>query len=134
MPNVVEVVHNHSHRLNGLSLQVSLVPNVVEVLHNHSLLFHKFNASDVRPSVHTRTYRCVAENTAGKVVSKKVKTVAGRNIVLLCLSGYTSHLPPDPIYYIVCSLECKVLYLTTAFLHQNKPFRVLSFKAKCSSC
>ncbi|XP_052258701.1 cell adhesion molecule Dscam2-like [Dreissena polymorpha] len=57
--------------------EVEFDPNVVEVLHNNSLYFHKFSAGDVRASVHTHTYRCMAQNRIGRVISRKVHTKVG---------------------------------------------------------
>ncbi|XP_052806024.1 LOW QUALITY PROTEIN: cell adhesion molecule DSCAM-like [Mya arenaria] len=56
--------------------EVVSIPEVVEVLQNHSLYFRPFSAGDVRPSVHTQVYRCVAQNRVGRVIGRRVSTSA----------------------------------------------------------
>uniref|UniRef100_A0A8D8VVZ6 Down syndrome cell adhesion molecule-like protein Dscam2 n=1 Tax=Cacopsylla melanoneura TaxID=428564 RepID=A0A8D8VVZ6_9HEMI len=55
---------------------VSPIHGVLELLLNGSLLLLPFHASDYRHDVHAATYRCVASNTVGKLVSRDVRVNA----------------------------------------------------------
>ena len=46
---------------------------------NGNLVLPPFRASDYNQEVHAQTYRCIAENKLGKIVSRDVHVRAGRN-------------------------------------------------------
>lgn len=51
---------------------------VFQVLSNGNLVLPPFRAEDYKQEVHAQTYRCVAENAIGKIVSRDVHVRAGR--------------------------------------------------------
>ena len=48
------------------------------MLPNGNLDFKPFRAEDYNQEVHAQTYRCLAENTFGKIQSRNVHVRAGR--------------------------------------------------------
>lgn len=54
------------------------VPGLRQVLPNGNLDFKPFRAEDYNQEVHAQTYRCLAENTFGKIQSRNVHVRAGR--------------------------------------------------------
>ncbi|BES91158.1 Hemicentin 1 [Nesidiocoris tenuis] len=55
--------------LSGETTPLQPVPNVRRVLDNGSLYFPPFKPEEFRPDVHLTTYRCIASNSAGKLLS-----------------------------------------------------------------
>lgn len=74
--------------ITGSDVEVEQRPGILEVLHNHSLYFHPFDAEDVDPAIHTHEYRCAARNRIGKIISRKVHTVA---VIVEQLESFTVH-------------------------------------------
>uniref|UniRef100_T1JA71 Down syndrome cell adhesion molecule-like protein Dscam2 n=1 Tax=Strigamia maritima TaxID=126957 RepID=T1JA71_STRMM len=56
---------------------VSTVPSLRRVMADGSLVFPPFNADEYRAEVHTATYKCMASNKLGTVVSRDVNVKAG---------------------------------------------------------
>ena len=48
-----------------------------QVLQNGNLMLPPFRAEDYNQEVHAQTYRCIAENTFGKIQSRDVHVRAG---------------------------------------------------------
>ncbi|PSN56658.1 hypothetical protein C0J52_10805, partial [Blattella germanica] len=79
--------------LSGDGKPVGSIPETRELLANGSLLFPPFRPSGYRHDVHAATYRCVAENTVGRIHSRDVRVRAGEynshtNILLVFNSVY----------------------------------------------
>jgi len=53
------------------------VPGLRQVLDNGNLILPPFRAEDYNQEVHAQTYRCIAENTFGKIISRDVHVRAG---------------------------------------------------------
>ncbi|KAG8228366.1 hypothetical protein J437_LFUL006817 [Ladona fulva] len=53
------------------------IPGLRLSLRNGSLAFPPFPPASFRPDVHAATYRCVATNALGRVLSREVKLRAG---------------------------------------------------------
>ncbi|XP_075215282.1 cell adhesion molecule Dscam2-like [Lycorma delicatula] len=51
--------------------EVSHIPHLREVLHNGSLYFPPFAAENFRPDIHSTTYRCIASNPTGTIISRE---------------------------------------------------------------
>ncbi|KAG8228355.1 hypothetical protein J437_LFUL006806 [Ladona fulva] len=54
------------------------IPDTRETLSNGSLLFLPFHPSTYRQDVHAATYRCVASNSVGRIISRDVRVRADR--------------------------------------------------------
>lgn len=54
------------------------VPGLRQVMPNGNLVLPPFRAGDYNQQVHAQTYRCLAENTFGKIQSRDVHVRAGR--------------------------------------------------------
>ncbi|OWF38939.1 Down syndrome cell adhesion molecule [Mizuhopecten yessoensis] len=52
------------------------IPDILEILPNNTLYFHPFDATDFIADVHTHTYRCVASNDAGIIISRDMDVKA----------------------------------------------------------
>ena len=63
--------------LSGDGKPVGPIPRTRELLANGSLLFPAFLPSGYRHDVHAATYRCVAENSVGRIHSRDVRVRAG---------------------------------------------------------
>lgn len=50
-----------------------------EVLQNGSLYFFPFASEQLRDDVHTTSYRCLASNPAGKIISRECKLRPGKS-------------------------------------------------------
>ena len=59
---------------------VSDIPGLLEILTNNSLYFHPFSEQDFRVDVHTGSFRCMASNSGGVILSRKVTIQAGKII------------------------------------------------------
>jgi hypothetical protein len=66
-------------------LQVKPIPGLRHVLENGSLWLLPFAAHYFRASVHSSTYKCVAHNEFGAVVSQSTHLHAGKNSLSLSL-------------------------------------------------
>ncbi|XP_013413706.1 Down syndrome cell adhesion molecule homolog, partial [Lingula anatina] len=55
---------------------VDNIPGVIEILHNNSLYFPPFQDGAFRADVHIASYRCMASNLVGTIISRKVKIKA----------------------------------------------------------
>ncbi|CAH1394254.1 unnamed protein product [Nezara viridula] len=44
-----------------------------EVLHNGSLYIHPFPSSELREEIHKTSYRCIASNPVGQILSRECK-------------------------------------------------------------
>jgi hypothetical protein len=64
--------------LSGDGKPVGPIPQTRELLANGSLLFPPFRPSGYRHDVHAATYRCVADNSVGRVHSRDVRVRAGK--------------------------------------------------------
>jgi hypothetical protein len=67
--------------LSWLSIEgkpIASIPGTREILNNGSLLFLPFQPSSYRQDVHSATYRCMASNIVGKIISRDVKVRAGK--------------------------------------------------------
>jgi len=65
--------------LSGDGKPVGPIPQTRELLANGSLLFPPFRPSGYRHDVHAATYRCVAENSVGRIHSRDVRVRAGES-------------------------------------------------------
>jgi len=63
------------------------VPGLRQVLQNGNLILPPFRAEDYNQEVHAQTYRCIAENTFGKIQSRDVHVRAGIARILLPFGG-----------------------------------------------
>ncbi|TRY78805.1 hypothetical protein TCAL_07586 [Tigriopus californicus] len=59
------------------------VPGLRKVLSNGNLVLPPFRAEDYNQEVHAQTYRCIAENSLGKIQSRDVQVRAGTDRTLL---------------------------------------------------
>lgn len=66
--------------LSGDGKPVGPIPQTRELLANGSLLFPPFRPSGYRHDVHAATYRCVAENSVGRIHSRDVRVRAGKGL------------------------------------------------------
>ena len=66
------------HWVFGNGRRVESQEGVIEVLQNNSLYFPPFESDGVTSAVHTQTYRCVAENVIGRIISRSMRTTAGK--------------------------------------------------------
>jgi hypothetical protein len=74
--------------LSGDGKPVGAIPQTRELLANGSLLFPPFRPSGYRHDVHAATYRCVAENSVGRIHSRDVRVRAGKEHALYdCSEG-----------------------------------------------
>lgn len=48
-----------------------------EVLHNSSLYFPPFAAENFRPDIHSTSYRCIASNPVGTIISREANLKPG---------------------------------------------------------
>lgn len=65
--------------LSGDGKPVGPIPQTRELLPNGSLFFPPFRPSGYRHDVHAATYRCVAENSLGRIHSRDVRVRAGES-------------------------------------------------------
>jgi len=65
--------------LSGDGKPVGPIPQTRELLANGSLHFPPFRPSGYRHDVHAATYRCVAENSVGRIHSRDVRVRAGKS-------------------------------------------------------
>lgn len=70
--------------------RVTEIPGIRWPLINSSVILYPFNGSAYRPPVHSATYRCVAKNEVGTLVSKAVHLKAGM-CAPLCFSACAEH-------------------------------------------
>ncbi|XP_039277671.1 Down syndrome cell adhesion molecule-like protein Dscam2 [Nilaparvata lugens] len=56
--------------LDGEGRELNHMSYLREVLHNGSLYFPPFSAENFRPDVHATTYRCLASNPTGSIISR----------------------------------------------------------------
>lgn len=54
------------------------IPQTLDILSNGSLLFLPFHPSGYRHDIHAATYRCMASNDVGKIVSRDIRVRAGK--------------------------------------------------------
>ena len=80
--------------LSGDGKPVGQIPQTRELLANGSLLFPPFRPSGYRHDVHAATYRCVAENSVGRIHSRDVRVRAGKSRV--CIPGNRLPLKAQP--------------------------------------
>lgn len=64
------------HWVYGDGRKVETQNGIIEVLPNNSLYFPPFENDGVTSQVHTQTYRCVAENVIGQIISRSMRTTA----------------------------------------------------------
>ena len=62
----------------GDGKQVQNQEGLIQILQNNSLYFPPFESDSVSSEVHTQTYRCVAENVIGRIISRSMRTTAGK--------------------------------------------------------
>jgi hypothetical protein len=55
-------------------------PGLLKVLPNNSLHFQPFTEENFHVDIHTGSYRCMASNSGGVIVSRKVTVKAGKPI------------------------------------------------------
>ena len=92
IPCDLELSHDH-HVIwsRGLHSPITIVPGVLEVYANHSLVILPFEDNAYNRTIHDVTYRCIATNASGTIVSRSTHVKAGRKeisilfIYLLCL-------------------------------------------------
>ncbi|XP_039276469.1 Down syndrome cell adhesion molecule-like protein Dscam2 [Nilaparvata lugens] len=53
--------------------EVTHLPRIREILHNGSLYLPPFSGENFRPDVHSTSYRCLATNSVGTIVSRECK-------------------------------------------------------------
>ena len=63
----------------GDGKQVQNQEGLIQILQNNSLYFPPFESDSVSSEVHTQTYRCVAENVIGRIISRSMRTTAGKS-------------------------------------------------------
>ncbi|KAF4532567.1 hypothetical protein B566_EDAN008491 [Ephemera danica] len=65
--------------LSWLSIEgkpIASIPGIREILKNGSLVFLPFQPSSFRQDVHSATYRCMASNIVGKIISRDIRVRA----------------------------------------------------------
>ena len=55
----------------------------MQVMSNGNLILPPFRAEDYSQEVHAQTYRCLAQNTFGKIQSREVHVRAGKTVVAI---------------------------------------------------
>ena len=55
----------------------------MQVMSNGNLILPPFRAEDYSQEVHAQTYRCLAQNTFGKIQSREVHVRAGKRVVAI---------------------------------------------------
>ncbi|KAK7479440.1 hypothetical protein BaRGS_00029357, partial [Batillaria attramentaria] len=58
--------------VNGTGAPIDSVDDLLQILPNNTLYFPPFRAEQFQPNVHQRTYRCTANNSEGKIISRNV--------------------------------------------------------------
>ncbi|RZF32964.1 hypothetical protein LSTR_LSTR000834 [Laodelphax striatellus] len=61
------------HWLDQADKEVTHLPRIREILHNGSLYLPPFSGENFRPDVHSTSYRCLATNSVGTIVSRECK-------------------------------------------------------------
>ena len=94
-------------------------PGLMKVLPNNSLYFQPFSEADFNVDVHTGSYRCMASNTGGVIVSRKVTVNAGKMYYIMTPFRSVIHLKAPEIYHskqgflnIICNHRNQLQFLT----------------------